>query len=90
MNHEKSRQMMRDGLRGFYVMMQRLDGRVAGDRQSAECANAMACIAYSILDQVTGGDPRNMIGLIGRIMLGAAEVELVHVDDHATSAGKKS
>ena len=88
MNNEKSRQMMRDGLRGVYVMMQRLDGRAAGEPRSEECANALACIAYSILDEVTGGDPLKMIGLIGTMMSGAAVVEHVFVGELAKTNGK--
>lgn len=78
MNHERSKQMMVDGLRGFYRMMQRLDGRELGELRSEECSTATACIAYSILDDVAGGDPRKLVGLIGHLM-NHAKSELINI-----------
>ncbi len=88
MNAEQSRQMAIDGLRGVYAMMRRLDGRPAGAPHSEECLNAIACIAYSMLDAATGHDAGKLITLIGTMMM--LEPETLHLwpDNQIVIRGK--
>ncbi len=56
--------MMAEGLRGLYQVMRRLDGKAAGEPRSLECSNALACVALTVLDEVTGGDLTRMLLLV--------------------------